>query len=202
MREAIRMFGDKTYPMVGMRELSEAVGILPGSLYSHISSKEALLMRIVEEGITHYIDAISAAIATADPADVRLRFAIRAHLRVLAETAEQTRVAFDQWHYLGPENQAQVVALRQTYQDLFLGIVQDGIRDGAIRPVPHLKATVLSMIGGLNFAAEWYSPSKSLVPDEIADALTDAFLHGLAGPKAKRRRAGAASGADGAPQDR
>ncbi len=182
VREAIRLFGEKSYPVVGMRDLSKAVGVQPGSLYAHISSKEALLMLIVEQGITNYIDAISAAIATDDRADVRLRAAIRAHMRVLASTIEQTKVTFGQWHYLGSENRARVMVMRQQYEDLFLTVAQDGIRSGVLRPVPHLKATLLGIIGGLNFAAEWYSPTKSDSPEGIADAIADVLLYGLAAP--------------------
>ncbi len=182
VREAIRLFGEKSYPVVGMRDLSKAVGVQPGSLYAHISSKEALLMLIVDQGINNYIDAISAAVATDDPADVRLRAAIRAHMQVLAGSIEQTKVTFGQWTYLGPENRARVITLRQKYEDLFLDIAEEGIRDGVLRPVPHLKATLLSIIGGLNFAAEWYSPSKSDSPEEMADAVADVLLYGLSAP--------------------
>ena len=182
VREAIRLFGEKSYPVVGMRDLSKAVGVQPGSLYAHISSKEALLMLIVEQGITNYIEAISEAVATDEPADVRLREAIRAHMRVLAGTVEQTKVTFGQWHYLGPENKAHVVTLRQQYEDLFLSIAQEGISSGTLRPVPHLKATLLGIIGGLNFAAEWYSPTKSDTPEGLADAITDVLLNGLVSP--------------------
>lgn len=179
VREAIRLFGEHSYPSVGMRDLSKAVGLQPGSLYAHISSKEDLLMVIVEEGITNYIDAISAAIDIDEPADVRLRAAIRAHLGVLSETAEQTKVTFNQWRYLGEENRARVMVLRQQYEDLFVKVAQQGIRDGALRPVPHLKAALLSIIGGLNFAAEWYSPNKSETPEKLADAVADVLLEGL-----------------------
>ena len=41
---ATRLFGDQSYPATSMRDISQAVGILPGSLYSHISGKEALLL--------------------------------------------------------------------------------------------------------------------------------------------------------------
>ena len=47
----VQLFGARTYAATSMRDISEAVGILPGSLYSHINSKEALLFEIVESGI-------------------------------------------------------------------------------------------------------------------------------------------------------
>ncbi|WP_019874069.1 TetR/AcrR family transcriptional regulator [Sporichthya polymorpha] len=189
VREAIRLFGEHSYPVVGMRDLSKAVGLQPGSLYAHIRSKEELLLAIVEEGITNYIDAISEAIDTDEPADIKLRAAIRAHMRVLAETVEQTKVTFNQWRYLGPDGQARALALRQEYEDLFLGVAQQGIKDGVLRPVPHLKAALLSIIGGLNFAAEWYNPAKPETPEGLADAVADLLLEGLATNRTSRSSA-------------
>jgi AcrR family transcriptional regulator len=178
-REAIRLFGEKGYPVVGMRDLSEAVGILPGSLYTHIRSKEELLLEIVTVGIGNYVSAI-APIATAEaPAAERLRDSIKAHLHVLARTLEQTRVTFDQWVYLSPKNRERVVRLRQEYEDLFIRILQDGIKEGTFRPVPHRKVVVLSIIGALNSATEWYSPTGTSTADEIADALADHALNGV-----------------------
>jgi AcrR family transcriptional regulator len=187
VRESIRLFAEHSYPVVGMRDLSKAVGLQPGSLYAHISSKEDLLMLIVEEGITNYIDAISEAIDTEEPAGVRLRAAIRAHMRVLADTVEQTKVTFNQWRYLGPDNRARVIGLRQHYEDLFFSVAQQGIRDGELRQVPHLKASLLSIIGGLNFAAEWYSPDKPETPEALGDAIADLLLDGLVATPATRR---------------
>jgi AcrR family transcriptional regulator len=190
VRESIRLFAENSYPVVGMRDLSKAVGLQPGSLYAHISSKEDLLMLIVEEGITNYIDAISEAIDTREPANVRLRAAIRAHMRVLADTVEQTKVTFTQWRYLGPDNRARVIGLRQQYEDLFFSVAQQGIKDGELRQVPHLKASLLSIIGGLNFAAEWYSPDKPETPEALGDAIADLLLDGLVATPATRRARG------------
>ena len=178
-REAIRLFGEKGYPVIGMRDLSESVGILPGSLYAHISSKEDLLLRIVDAGIRNYTDAVAPFAESPGPADERLRGALRAHLRVLAATGEQTRVTFQQWRYLGEENRALVVKRRQEFEDLFTRIVRDGIQSGLFRPVPHLRVTVLGIIGALNMATDWFSPDGPSGHQEIADALADTFLGGL-----------------------
>lgn len=191
VEEAIHLFAEHGYPVVGMRDLSKAVGIQSGSLYSHIDSKETVLLLIVEQGITRYIDALSAAATPDLPPDIRLRLAIRAHMSVVATSPEQTKVTFQQWHYLGPDNRARVVELRQRYEDIFLNIAQDGIRDGVFRKVPHIKATLLTLIGGLTFAAEWYSSSKSDSPEQMADAIADALLNGLMTPAEGANASGA-----------
>jgi len=195
-REAIRLFGELTYPVVGMRDLSEAVGILPGSLYAHISSKEALLLSIVEEGIGNYLKVIAPLAGAEGPADARLRAAMTAHMRVLAQTLEQTRVTFEQWGYLGPDNRARVLVLRQQYMDAFMKILQDGIKDGTFRSVPHPKLAILSLIGSLNSATEWFSPGGRRSAEEVAEALADNALHGLVAPTHDGRQASGRRPAD------
>jgi AcrR family transcriptional regulator len=178
-REAIRLFGERTYPVIGMRDLSEAVGILPGSLYAHITSKEALLMSIVEEGIGNYLNAIAPAAAGVGSADERLRAALRAHMTVLSRTREQTRVTFEQWGYLGADNRQRVLALRQEYLEVFMLILKDGMDEGLFRQLAHPRIAILSIIGSLNSATEWFVPDGPDSPDDIADALADNALHGL-----------------------
>ncbi len=180
-REAIRLFGERGYPVIGMRDLSEAVGILPGSLYSHISSKERLLLTIVETGITAFIDAIRPVVEEDLPADDKLREALRAHMRVLAGQIEQTRVTFHQWQYLGPENRPKAQAVRAEWESLFTQIIAEGTAAGEFRPREHFRLTILIIAGILGSATEWYRPAGRSTPEEIADAIHDQIVGGLKG---------------------
>ena len=178
-QEAVRLFGERTYPVVGMRDIGDAVGLLPGSLYVHISSKEDLLLRIVERGIQNYLDAITPVVESGEPAATRLRGAISAHMSVLATTVEQTRVAVHQWTYLSPENQEQVAAMRRRYEELFDRILREGIASGDFREMPHPRVAVLSTIGMLNSVTQWYAPDGALSAAEIGEVLADNALVGL-----------------------
>lgn len=178
-KEAVRLFGERSYPVVGMRDIGDAVGLLPGSLYVHISSKEDLLLRIVERGIRNYLDRIEPIAESVDPPAHRLRAAVRAHMEVLAASLEQTRVAFDQWSYLSDGNREQVVELRRRYEAAFTRIMRDGMDAGDFRAVRSPRIAVLATIGMLNAAAQWYSPGGPMPPEEIGDALADHVLLGL-----------------------
>jgi TetR/AcrR family transcriptional regulator, cholesterol catabolism regulator len=178
-QEAVRLFAERTYPVIGMRDIGDAVGLLPGSLYVHISGKEDLLLRIVEKGIQNYLDAIGTAADADGPASERLRGAFLAHFEVLRTTKNQTRVAFHQWTYLSAEKQGRIIAMRQRYEDLFVGIVKDGIRSGEFHRLRSPRVVVLAFIGMLNNATEWYSPDGTLTAEEIATELADTVLGGL-----------------------
>jgi AcrR family transcriptional regulator len=178
----VHLFGERTYPVVGMRDISSAVGILPGSLYVHIKKKEDILLRIVEHGIQRYLDAIEPVARSTEPAPIRLRDAIVAHLCVLAETLPQTRVAFHQWTYLSPAMQEQVVVMRRTYEGLFTQILRDGVAAGEFRAIASPRIAVLAIIGMLNSATEWFSPDGGLAAHEVGHLLADSALTGLVRP--------------------
>lgn len=176
---AIRLFSERGYPVIGMRDLSEAVGILPGSLYAHIASKEKLLLDIVTSGVQNFTDVIAPIVDGDGPADRRLREAIRAHMRVLALTLDQTRVTFHQWHYLTGENLERMIDVRRDYEVLFSRLVADGVADGTLLGTSRPKVSTLSIIGVLGSATEWFSPTGSASADEIGDAMADVVTLGL-----------------------
>jgi len=178
-RAAIRLFGERGYPSTSMRDISSAVGVLPGSLYTHITSKQALLLQIVENGIQKYLDAVRPLATTAEPADIRLREAIKAHVKVAGDNIQLSLVTFHQWKHLDDETRRRVVGLRNTYQAYFSRIIEDGIEAGILRPMVHPSLAVLAVLGMLNWVPEWFSPSGPATADEVGDHLADVILEGL-----------------------
>lgn len=150
----IRLFSERGYSSTSMRDIANAVGLLPGSLYVHISGKEQLLGDIVESGIDRFVEACSGALEGNDQAEARLRAAIRAHMQIISEDAEHVRVALHQWKYLTGERREQIVEKRRRYEDIFRQIVEDGIESGELNGDLNPRVAVLSIIGTLNWTSE------------------------------------------------
>jgi len=69
-----------------IRDIAKAAGMLPGSLYYHFPSKEALLVAVFEEGVRRISDAVDGAqTACRGDAWARLEAACEAHLATLLE---------------------------------------------------------------------------------------------------------------------
>jgi AcrR family transcriptional regulator len=180
---AVELFGTNTYAGTSMRDISEAVGILPGSLYTHINSKEALLFDIVASGIDKYLEAIEPAAISSAPADERIRAAVKAYMKVLADNRDQTRIAFHQWKHLGQANRRKIVKKRNAYEQLFTSMVDDGIAAGLFKGVRDPRLAVLAIMGMLNGVPEWFSPSGRSGPEEVGEAVADLMVSGLIGAK-------------------
>src|SRR5436853_6016187 len=98
-REAAKLFAQKGYHGTSIGDIAEALGVQKGSLYSHISSKEDLLWETLSEGAAAFHAALDTIPDDAAPAE-KIRLALRAHLRVVAEQLDVATVFVQEWRYL------------------------------------------------------------------------------------------------------
>lgn len=176
---ATRLFGERSYPATSMRDIANEVGVLSGSLYAHIDSKEGLLLEIVDAGVRDFLDAVSAAAASPGSAADRLEAMVHAHVGVVTADPQRTLVVFHQWRYLGEEPRAAVRRRRRDYQQLFADVVRAGVQDGTFAPDLDAEIAVLSILGSLNWTTEWLSASGPRPLDEVARDLAAAMLNGV-----------------------
>jgi TetR/AcrR family transcriptional regulator, cholesterol catabolism regulator len=175
---ATRLFSEKGYAGTTMRDIANAVGVLPGSLYAHIEAKELLLLEIVEAGIDRYLMAGDGLDTVAAPVD-RLHAAVRSHVAVVAESPQRALVVFHQWRFLSGPNRARIVDKRGRYEQIFATLIDDGVRAGVFSDRLDRRVAVRGLLGALNWTAEWYRPDGPAPTEVLADRLADAFLWGL-----------------------
>jgi AcrR family transcriptional regulator len=175
---ATHLFGEKGYTGTTIRDIASAVGVLPGSLYAHIDSKETLLREIVDVGFDRFLAMATDLESTSAPADVRLRTAIKEHVKAVADSRERTMVVLHQWRFLTGANYDAVVEKRRTYQESFEQIIDDGVESGLFRPDLDRHVAVFAILGALNWVPEWFSPEGPAGAEEVGDRLADTLLLG------------------------
>jgi TetR/AcrR family transcriptional regulator, cholesterol catabolism regulator len=181
MDAAVHLFGKQGFSGTSMRDIANAVGVLPGSLYAHIASKEAMLVDIVDDGIHRFLDAVRPHIVSgATPAE-RLRAMVIAHVSVVADNPERSLVVFHQWRFLGDDNIQAAIGKRRDYEQAFIGVIEDGIKSGTFRATLNRRIAVLSILGALNWTPEWLSPNGALSPEEVGGVIADTLFMGLRG---------------------
>ena len=155
VEKAAHLFGTKGYGRTSMRDIAAAVGILPGSMYYHFPSKEALLAAIHEEAVDRSVAAVQAAVARhTDPWD-RLEAAAAVHLELLVKGGALAAVVGR-----GPEDGGQVVPelirQRHRYEAQFRDLVAAVTLPPGVAPGPFR----LALLGALNWALTWYRPDR------------------------------------------
>jgi AcrR family transcriptional regulator len=164
-----------------MQDLAEAVGIQRGSLYHYIEGKEDLLWEIMDRTITQLIGAVEPAARSVAPAGERLTRAVAAHLEVAAALADELTILHVELKSLSPGRRTRMLELRDRYEALFRGIVNDGVVRGEFRRIDP-KTAVLAVLGACNWFTQWFRASGPQSHGAFAVAFADLFLRGLSTP--------------------
>jgi TetR/AcrR family transcriptional regulator, cholesterol catabolism regulator len=178
LEAATRLFGSQGYAGTTMRDIAKEVGVLPGSLYSHIDGKESLLFEIVEDGINRFL-ALGDVENDGETSTQRLHRLITDHVSVIGQDPDRTLVVFHQWRYLTGDRLEIAVEKRRRYEDLITRIVEAGLASGEFDGRLSTKVTVKSLLGSLNWTAEWYRPDGPESPAQIGEHLSEAIVFGL-----------------------
>jgi TetR/AcrR family transcriptional regulator, cholesterol catabolism regulator len=179
---ACRLFSRKGYHGTTIRDISDACGILSGSLYAHINSKEDLLYEITERGASAFLNSLRPIAESADPPVEKLRQAMRAHIRVIEQNLEAATVFFHEWKALSGERLQTIREKRDEYENLWTRIIHEGIDSGQLRQMDEKYARLLILSAG-NWVYQWYRPGGSQSADEIADRFVDMLLNGFGGKR-------------------
>jgi AcrR family transcriptional regulator len=173
LEAAAGLFSERGYHATSMRDIGEATGMLAGSLYAHIASKEELLYQIVLQAANQFLGGLEALQADTVNPQERLRLAMRSHVGVVAESREQAHVFHHEWNALTGRRRAEVRRLRDRYERLWDRIVRElpGVTDP--------KFARLLVLSAANWTYTWYRPEGPLSPEEVADRFTDILLRGL-----------------------
>lgn len=176
---ATDLFSEHGFERTTVRMIAERMGVLSGSLYSHIAGKEQVLCEIVVDVADDFLARAAAVRARGDDPAVTLRELCRSHLDVLHERQAAVTVYYDEWRKLGADDRRRITTLRERYERHFAETVEEGMRAGAFAPVD-VRSIVYVLLSSCNWTYQWYSRDGALTPRTIADAYVDIVMNGLA----------------------
>ena len=179
--EAARAFAQRGFAAASVREIVEPVGMLPGSLYCHFATKEALLAAVYKEGVERIGAAVDAAIEPiADPWQ-RLEAACVAHLASLLDQTDYSQVVIRVRPSDAPAVADELIALRDAYEKRWTTLI-------AALPLERSVSRSdlrLFLMGALNWSQTWYREDGGSSPARIARRFVGLLKSGLAEKKMK-----------------
>jgi AcrR family transcriptional regulator len=162
--EAARLFRARGFEGTSMRDIARAVGMLPGSLYWHFETKEALLVAVYVKGVQQISSAVQLAIDRQEDPWERLEAACVAHLEAILHDDDYAQVVIRVRPADVPVVQRSLVELRNQYEALFTRLVAGlPLARGADR-----RALRLMLMGAMNWSQTWYRPGGRFNPRSIA----------------------------------
>jgi TetR/AcrR family transcriptional regulator, cholesterol catabolism regulator len=176
---ATRLFSERGYHGTSMKHLADSLGMLKGSLYAHIGSKEELLYDVVAEGAGRFLTRARAAAALEGSASARLEAFLVGHIETAIEHLDAATVFLNEWRYLSDDLRADIQEKRDTYEGLVRGIVSDGVSSGEFRADADIAMTARLVLSAGNWVYAWYRPDGSLSSTEIGHRYTELIVRGL-----------------------
>src|ERR687886_104379 len=177
-RAAARLFAEKGYHGTSIGDLADALGVQKGSLYAHIDSKADLLWEVAREGSAAFHAALDA-VPDEGPAVERIRAALRAHLRVVAEQLDVATVFVREWRYLDGERREAFLDDRRRYEERFRALFREGRERGELRTDLDDATAALLALSAVNWAYTWLRPGADT--DALADRFTALLVEGMRG---------------------
>ena len=185
---AALVFTEQGYDGTSMEDLSRATGLSKSSLYLHIRGKEHLLRLALEHAVEPMFEVLDEPEASEGPAIDRLQHVVRREIDVLASRLPYVTLLLRV--HGNTETERWALERRRQFDRTVAGLVAEAAAQGDVRSdVDPLLVTRL-LFGMINSLVDWYRPelagpgrkrgsSRTLRPDELADALLRVVFDGL-----------------------
>jgi AcrR family transcriptional regulator len=176
-----RLFAERGYHGTSMRDLGNELGLLGSSLYSHVTSKEDLLVEVVERGAGLFETAARQAATVPGSGADRLRALVAGHVDVVVDHLDEVRTYLNEARFLDPTHRRTIVAARDAYEAEFRAAIKDGLNDGSLDWSADPKLGGIMVLSILNSLERWYDPQGELDRSRLVDR-----IWGFVGPRLAR----------------
>ena len=175
---AAQIFGQKGFHATSMQDIAEAVNLQKASLYYHVSSKQEILVDILDRALDLFITNMQAVMASPLPPDEMLRQAMQTYMVTILQQRDLASVLLLEHRSLDPELHTRHIPRRDRFESLWRELIQHGLAAGCYYAVDPAM-TARALLGVMNWVITWYSPQGKLTPDQISRQYADLFLNGL-----------------------
>ena len=174
---SVEVFNERGYDGTSMEDLSGRLGIGKSSIYHHVASKEQLLHLALDHALTG-LESASEQIRTSEgPAVERLEMLLRRSIAVLIDRLPYVTLLLRVRGNSTVERQA--LTRRRQIDHLVTDLVQEAVRDGALRPDLDPAVVARLLFGAVNSLTEWLKPTSKQTAKELGDLVCGMVFDGL-----------------------
>jgi AcrR family transcriptional regulator len=183
LEAAGEVFHEKGYQAARIEDIAARVGILKGSLYYYIESKEDLLFALSDSAHSSGVEAI-----TEDPelggadAPTRLGAFIERWTGVLDANPPYATVAERDVGRLRGDRYEQVMEKRNRMHSFVRSLIEQGIVEGTFDSALDPGVTTNALFEMMNGTRHWFRPDGRLTNEDIGRWYRTFVLRGLAAP--------------------
>jgi TetR/AcrR family fatty acid metabolism transcriptional regulator len=200
LQAAIKVFARKGYFAARVSEIARKADVADGTIYLYFQSKEDLLVSLFDAVMKEHIEQARSELLKAPTVPDKLRVIAAHHLRAMGQNRDLAIVFQVELRQSTKFMERFTASWLQDYFALMGAVIEEGQRDGSLRPELPRKVVVKALFGALDeMVTSWVLSRRDYDLEKLAAPVVDLFLKGAASTQvASRRPAPAVVAAQGA----
>lgn len=186
-KAAAHVFNKLGYRGTTLGAVAGELGTSRASLYYYIGNKRELFDEVVWDVVEVNVAAAEAVYRSKASSVDKLRTLIVELMKSYGTHYPLLYISLREnlSHVAGSRTEwsREVRKLNQRYEKIFIGIIQEGINAGTMRPIASARLLAYGIIGMIGWTNRWFVPKKSAESaEEIGAAFAEMILNGLVKP--------------------
>lgn len=175
---AAKLFKEKGYSAVTMRDIAQAMDIKAASLYNHIKSKQEILVLIIIEIAEEFTSVMNDIVASEISTIKKIERVIDLHIDITLRNPEALACLNNDWMHLTDSELVYFIKMREDYEENFRTIIKNGIQNKDIQNL-NVEVVIFSTLSTLRTLYIWYDKTKSLNEKTLKTNMTKVLLKGI-----------------------
>jgi TetR/AcrR family transcriptional regulator len=171
LREAASAFTRKGFHAASLDDIAQKLGVTKAALYHYFPSKHALLRECFARALQVGFEGLASAEQAGGSGRVRLNHALRFYLKEMIDELSCCVVLTEE-NALLPEDYAELLQIRDRFEQALRELIREGIADGSIVPCDP-KLAVFAILGAIHWVSKWFNQSGAWSAGAVAQAMTD-----------------------------
>jgi AcrR family transcriptional regulator len=176
---AALLFKEEGYTASSMRDISRKVGLEVSSLYSHIRSKEEILVDICFDCADRFLNGQKKILSSELSSNEKLKEMLTWHVQVATDDLSSVTVFNDEWRHMSEEPLKKFVKHRREYENGFMRVLIQGKEEGLFREELDPRIVLNTLLNSVRWLQSWYRPDRKMKRAEIAEQVINIVMYGL-----------------------
>ncbi len=175
---AAKLFKEKGYSAVTMRDIANSLDIKAASLYNHIKSKQEILVLIIIEIAEEFTSKMNHIVNSNETSILKLEKIIELHIEITIRNPNELASLNNDWMHLENENLKYFLKMRDDYEQNFRKIVKTGIANQEIKNL-NPEVIIFSMLSTLRTLYAWYGKKNTINEKVLKFNMTKVLMNGI-----------------------
>jgi AcrR family transcriptional regulator len=187
LNAAAEIFYERGYAASTVQNVADSLGMLKGSLYHYIDSKEDLLYRLMDEvhdGVDEVLGEVQAAEGLS-PAD-RLELYVKSAVEFNARNLKKVSVYYHDIDQLSGDRRNDIVSRRRVHEDQIINLIRTAQAEGDVNPELDPKLLSNCVFATIIWMYRWYRPGRGVSIEKLSETSALFARCGLRGMPAQR----------------